>query len=783
MTLSMKFCTAVLVLWIGAVFVSVSLVPLIQLLLIVTVFLMWREGLRPQHIPWSVRALLGFAAVNLIASAANYDALVEAGKNWGRFKYALTGVLMWWPAREWWARVSATTKKRILLTSLGILSVTCLYGIAVFVFKDQTRLRGFTGTLRFGYGIAFALVALLAAYPHLKQDRQIRWLWVLTYALGVIALFMASTRGAMLGWLCGIVVIGMLSANRWLKVASVMATTFAGALTLIYLFAPASWDSKLIGTRHRDSDGVRFGQWRAGIMAVQEKPILGHGPANVIPQLDRIKTKHNHTFAWYSGHSHNTFIEVAAGTGLVGLAFFLGWLGLWFIEGLYAGSVHALISGGLIAYLGVAGQFEVMLDANNSTLIFLSWALLASRFAPLQLPAWWRNVRIDTVTTAAVFFLAIGTFVSVTVQGIYQVLFLIPLVYYFRQALGRHFVLPKSSWWALAFAAVAILSILLNWSEIPRPTKNLGRVKYFLLAAFGVFPIGVWLKTVSDRTKRRLLRSLVVAVVVAAIWPCYQRFVMDIQVPKPFTETMRYAYGSALMAILLIGATLHRDRLKWVSPPWAWTGAVACVLGLVAINSRGAQAAFMLGLPLVVFFWNRKIGFGLLVAGMLCGGFLTWNYFYGKSDDTKVRILSNKNNASDLLRRSQWQAAVIAIKERPLLGWGLSNFHTQVRRIKQENDLPEKQYDDAHAHNVPLEIAAGTGLVGLFLFSAWFLTWVWECWREGGLTRALMMPFFAAIFFEAQFEVILDANNATWIGFLYAVSLARERYQLPFGRV
>ncbi len=123
----------------------------------------------------------------------------------------------------------------------------------------------------------------------------------------------------------------------------------------------------------------------------------------------------------------------------------------------------------------------------------------------------------------------------------------------------------------------------------------------------------------------------------------------------------------------------------------------------------------------------------------------------------------------------------MATTEKPILGWGFSNFHTQLKRIKHQYDLPAKEYDDAHAHNVPLEIAAGTGLVGLFFFLGWFFAWVWECWRYGGMTRALMVPFFVAIMFEVQFEVILDANNATWLGFLYAISLAHDkRYQLPF---
>lgn len=93
------------------------------------------------------------------------------------------------------------------------------------------------------------------------------------------------------------------------------------------------------------------------------------------------------------------------------------------------------------------------------------------------------------------------------------------------------------------------------------------------------------------------------------------------------------------------------------------------------------------------------------------------------SDKAKFesRFLSNKANGADSIRDSQWKAAVIAIKERPFLGWGVSNFHTQLKRIKNDYGPAVKDYNDAHSHNLFLEVASGTGLVSLFFFLGWVI--------------------------------------------------------------
>lgn len=373
----------------------------------------------------------------------------------------------------------------------------------------------------------------------------------------------------------------------------------------------------------------------------------------------------------------------------------------------------------------------------------------------------------------------IGTFTSVSIQGLYQILFTIPLAYYTWKAFGRQFRLPASSWWLIAFSLVALISILLNWADVPKPGKNIGKVKYFIMAAFGIFPVGVWLKTVSDRTKRRLQRWLTVSLLIGAGWILWNKLYVGQPRPRPLTETMRYAYGSALLIVLHLGLIAHYESVKsWFSRRWGFLALGALILGIVLMNTRGPQMGFFLSLPFVIWFWKRKLA---LMAGgvfLVIGLAFTWNYFYGSQQTSKYRILMNKSNNSDTMRLAQWKAAYEAFKEKPVMGWGFGNLYTQMKRIKTEKNLAYPTYE-AHAHNVPLEILAGTGIIGFFFFAGWIIAWIVECWRAGGLTQKLMMPFFVTILFLAQFEVILDANNATWISFLYALTLASDkRYQL-----
>lgn len=382
-----------------------------------------------------------------------------------------------------------------------------------------------------------------------------------------------------------------------------------------------------------------------------------------------------------------------------------------------------------------------------------------------------RNSMVN-ITSIAVFLLAAGIFTSVTIISGYQVLIAVPMIYYVYQAYkNKQLKIPTSSWFLLAFTAVALISLILNYDIIPKPSKNFGRLKYFPLGVAGIFVFQVWLQQVSDKAKKVILWGFYANLVVAAGYAIYTivRAKSDGRA-RGLTETMRYGYGSAMILIVLLGAILHHDKIRsWFNWKTASIFFVIGFTGMYLTYTRGALLGFLCGLPFVLYFYKPKLGLtlgGLAVLGVLCLGLF---YLFG-TGKYESRFLMNRSNGADQIRRSQWQAAVIAIKERPVLGWGLSNFHSQLKRIKEQYDLDAKDYNDAHSHNLFLEIGSGTGLIGLILFVGWVISWAIEAFKAKGLYRALVVPFGAVFVVSSQFEVTFDANNASMIFFLYALS-------------
>jgi len=381
------------------------------------------------------------------------------------------------------------------------------------------------------------------------------------------------------------------------------------------------------------------------------------------------------------------------------------------------------------------------------------------------------NKNLHLLTSVALFFLCAGIFTSVSILSIYQVLIVIPIIWVWKLKLSeKNLSLPKSSYWLLLFFGVALFSLIMNFDLVPKPSKNFGRLKYFLYGV-GMIPVlQLWVSEASEKTKKILFQTFCLSIVVAFAYAVNYMITTGLPRATGLTDTMRYGYGSGMIHLTLLSAILHREKFSsWFNPKIAIVTFVLGFLGMYLTYTRGALLGFLCGLPFVLYFYKRSLGIwlgGLAVLGVLTlGGF----YLFG-SGNYNSRFLTNKSNSSDVIRRSQWKAAMIATQEKPILGWGLSNFHSQLARIKNQYDLDAKDYNDAHSHNLFLEISSGTGLIGLFVFLLWLFTWAYEAFKMGGLVRALIVPFGVAFVVSSQFEVTFDANNASMIFFLYALS-------------
>lgn len=378
------------------------------------------------------------------------------------------------------------------------------------------------------------------------------------------------------------------------------------------------------------------------------------------------------------------------------------------------------------------------------------------------------------ITTAALFFLAAGIFTSVSILSGYQILFVIAAIYYTYLAIKeKNINLPKSSWAILAFVVAALISTTVNFDIIEAPGKSYGRVKYYLMAIGGIFVMRYYLQTASQKVLQFLAHTFLLSMVVASGYCLHQRFFLGLDRASALTETMRYGYGTGMILTILLGIALRPKILTYINRPFLYAAIVFCVLGVWATLTRGAMLGFICALPFSIYFWNKKAGIIGGIAALLLVGTLGGIYLFG-SGEYGSRFLSTKNNTSDNIRRSQWQASFHAWQERPVFGWGLSNFSSQLPRIKVQYDLDHKEYNDAHSHNVFLEIASGTGTVGFICFVAFLVLWALEMWTGPAALRGLIVPFGVALVVSGQFEVILDANNSSMIMFIYGLSCAAK---------
>lgn len=376
------------------------------------------------------------------------------------------------------------------------------------------------------------------------------------------------------------------------------------------------------------------------------------------------------------------------------------------------------------------------------------------------------------LTIASFFFLAAGIFTSVSILAVYQVLSAVPmLVFAYLAFKNKEIKLSRSSWSLIGFCVVALISCLVNFAILGEPGKSFGKIKYFLFAVLSIFYIKDFIFTASDKVKKVLFNTLLVSISIAGLYALYEKYFKEMERIKSLTDTMRYGYGSAMILLVLLSAILHYPHFKrWVSRPGLIASFILGFVGMYFTYTRGALLGFACGVPVVIWYYHRKLAIilgSLVVFGLIAvAGF----YFFGNgTKESGPRILMSKSNESDQIRRSQWQAAFIAIKEKPLLGYGMGNFYSQVSRIKEENNLAHKEYI-AHAHNIFLETAAGTGLIGLFLLIAWLFFWWRELVASPHVLKAVLIPFGVCLVIAGQFEVIFDANNASMIFFLYPLS-------------
>ncbi len=362
---------------------------------------------------------------------------------------------------------------------------------------------------------------------------------------------------------------------------------------------------------------------------------------------------------------------------------------------------------------------------------------------------------------------------------------LIPPGLFFTYWCWRKIRLPSSAWFLLFFMVIATLSSFLSES-MENPSKTVGELRYFLagilsIPAFtSVFISRIERPKVFERRVRFLLYSSFLVAAVASVVGIFTLYYgynpLKMKASSDphratglYSMAITFGYGIQFMALINLGLLLFRQRVeKYISVRTLVVTMVCIFLGLYYSGSRGALLGFLSGIPFLFLRSHPKKFLGMMIAGALLTGVAVAIVFSGGSKAT--RFLLPAKHGSNMIRISQYEAAIEAIKERPLLGHGYRNFGNESERIKKEHDIAYPDFI-SHAHNNYLELWADSGIFGLLAFLGFLWSWFFESWRRQDIVGDITLSVIVALAVSGLFQcTIIDGENTFAIMFIYGLS-------------
>jgi O-antigen ligase len=194
-----------------------------------------------------------------------------------------------------------------------------------------------------------------------------------------------------------------------------------------------------------------------------------------------------------------------------------------------------------------------------------------------------------------------------------------------------------------------------------------------------------------------------------------------------------YVLSGTAVGVMLVALVASWSR-------GAWMGFAAAVLVTVAAVPRKATWSVLLVAVLVVG------GFGLYTSGSLPASFTTRLTAFAQDvrlEDVRGVPINDANYAV-IERLAHWQAALSMFRYHPWTGVGFGCYESAYPSFA----LVNWPIALGHAHNIYLNMAAETGLLGLTAYLALWGVALWQTWRvtrrAQGLTRGLAIGLLGA---------------------------------------
>lgn len=336
---------------------------------------------------------------------------------------------------------------------------------------------------------------------------------------------------------------------------------------------------------------------------------------------------------------------------------------------------------------------------------------------------------------------AAGLMTSPSLLSLSHILMAFPGFYFLKEQDYKK--VSKSTWALIAMTVIIILSVLFNQDIAVQGYKPILKSKYFIFGFLSITPIAWWIKNyLTEKNLTYLLYIFCISTTVATISGIigmqtgvnivsFKIVALDRNAGL-FGMLMNYAHNMTFFLIILVGIIINQKELKKIiNINWMYFFFFINLAGLYLTYTRGALLALVIGIPFFYLNKNKKIFLAtfILLVAIAAGA-------YYISGNKVIRPQSDNE------RISQWQAAIKAFEERPILGYGYLNFEHHSTEIKKRYGISNVDFG-GHAHSNIFEMLASTGFLGLTAFILWVGFWFWEMYKRDDTIGNISMAFIA----------------------------------------
>lgn len=147
-----------------------------------------------------------------------------------------------------------------------------------------------------------------------------------------------------------------------------------------------------------------------------------------------------------------------------------------------------------------------------------------------------------------------------------------------------------------------------------------------------------------------------------------------------------------------------------------------------------------------------------------------------------ILTLKNHNRMSESSMKNEpriflWESAVEVIKDKPILGWGISNAQEQYDITRSQKETPEfkaswKHIKILHAHNQFLQTSMEFGILGLLILLFLYIYPIIISKGNRLFTALLLIP----LLFQSFFDVVITGLNYAGIfGIILLILLSMKK--------